>query len=178
MWKNAEYSSFLFLLAVSIRLRQLLLLLKNLLIELNVFKSYRITDRYVNYQRIATRFYILCLVISIVIPGFYTSIRIDTYEDIISNPSEHQFNQLYKEHSATLVCSCRTIAMNFSTFITMEPYYHQLCSSDLISSRWIEYHRQIDFFTYIMIMNFTRELSSIFYEPYVNRLEKSSMMRY
>lgn len=33
--------------------------------------------------------------------------------------------------------------MNYSTFINIEPQYHQVCSNDIASIQWINYH-QID----------------------------------
>ncbi|CAF4177164.1 unnamed protein product, partial [Rotaria sordida] len=57
----------------------------------------------------------------------------------IHQPSEFQFKELEKIYSSNLYCSCSTVSMNYSTFMTIEPYFHQVCLSDLISDAWINY---------------------------------------
>ncbi|CAF1033314.1 unnamed protein product [Rotaria sordida] len=57
----------------------------------------------------------------------------------IHQPSEFQFKELDKIYSSNLYCPCSTVSMNYSTFMTIEPYFHQVCSSDLISDAWINY---------------------------------------
>ncbi|UJR12006.1 hypothetical protein I4U23_016184 [Adineta vaga] len=57
----------------------------------------------------------------------------------IYNPTEFQYIQLQEESSQSLSCPCTSISMLYSHFLTIEPQYHQVCSSDLVSDRWIEY---------------------------------------
>jgi hypothetical protein len=38
-----------------------------------------------------------------------------------------------------LICPCTVVSVSYNTFVSLEPFYHQICSSDLISYHWIEY---------------------------------------
>ncbi|CAF1268170.1 unnamed protein product [Rotaria sordida] len=57
----------------------------------------------------------------------------------IHQPSEFQFKELEKIYSSNLYCPCSTDSMSYSTFITIEPYFHQVCLSDITSDAWINY---------------------------------------
>ncbi|CAF1531587.1 unnamed protein product [Adineta ricciae] len=121
------------------RIHQLKIQIKILIIELNIFKHYPSTDRQIHYQRIATRLYIIFLLISLTILSIYLSLNTEIQKKILLNPTENQYIQLQEIYSDNLLCPCTNISMNYSTFITIQPYYHQLCSSDLISLKWLDY---------------------------------------
>ena len=57
----------------------------------------------------------------------------------IYNPTESKYLQLQQLYPHTLSCPCTTVSMSYSTFIELLPYYHQLCSSDFISEKWMIY---------------------------------------
>ncbi|CAF1167899.1 unnamed protein product [Adineta steineri] len=69
----------------------------------------------------------------------YTFLKSSIQSRTISHPTQSQFIQLQQDYPRTLSCLCAEFSMNYSTFITIQPHYHQLCSSDLISDKWIEY---------------------------------------
>ncbi|CAF0805382.1 unnamed protein product [Rotaria sordida] len=75
---------------------------------------------------------------------------VDLQQKTIHQPSEFQFNELEKIYSSNLYCPCSTVSMSYSTFITIEPYFHQACSSDITSDAWINYtkgeNQQNDYF--------------------------------
>ncbi|CAF4086492.1 unnamed protein product, partial [Adineta steineri] len=51
------------------------------------------------------------------------------------------FDQLrsHPQYSSTLDCPCTNITVHYQSFISIKPYYHQLCSSDFVTrnSTWI-----------------------------------------
>ncbi|CAF4869060.1 unnamed protein product [Rotaria sp. Silwood1] len=104
-----------------------------------MFKANRSNQYQINYQRIATRLYLFLLLISLIISSFYLLFNEDLQEKTIHQPSEFQYEKLEKTYSSNLYCPCSTVSMSYSTFITIESYFHQVCSSDLISDRWINY---------------------------------------
>ncbi|CAF0761651.1 unnamed protein product [Adineta steineri] len=125
------------------RLRLLQQQFKKKLLELNLFES-DVTRQDINLTHteiISTRFYILCLIISIVILMTYTSLAIETKYFIVHNPSKMTFEQLQSnpKYSATLECPCQNISIPYGSFISISPHFHQLCSSDFISnsSAWL-----------------------------------------
>ncbi|CAF4128482.1 unnamed protein product, partial [Rotaria sordida] len=93
----------------------------------------------INYQRIATRLYLFVLLISLIIVSFYLLLNKDLQQKTIHQPSEFQFKELEKIYSSNLYCPCSTDSMSYSTFITIEPYFHQVCLSDITSDAWINY---------------------------------------
>ncbi|CAF1632663.1 unnamed protein product [Rotaria sp. Silwood1] len=93
----------------------------------------------INYQRIATRFHLFFLLISLISFSFYLLLKEDLQQKTIYQPSEFQFKELEKIYSSNLFCPCSTISMSYSTFVTIESYFHQVCSSDFMLDAWINY---------------------------------------
>ncbi|CAF0810930.1 unnamed protein product [Rotaria sordida] len=104
-----------------------------------MFKANGSNQHQINYQRIATRLYLLVLLIPLIVISFYLLLNEDLQQKIISQPSEFQYKELEKIYSSNLYCPCSTVSMSYSTLIMIEPYFHQVCSSDLISDAWINY---------------------------------------
>lgn len=52
--------------------------------------------------------------------------------------------------------------MNYSTFINIKPHYHQICSSDLVSTEWIKYNDEMDL-SAIYRFNDYRDLASNYF---------------
>ncbi|CAF0751968.1 unnamed protein product [Adineta steineri] len=120
-------------------LHQFTVFIRKIIIELNIFEHYSSTDRQIRFQRYGTRLYIFLLFSSLTVLINYTFLKSSIQSRTISHPTQSQFIQLQQDYSQTLACPCTDISMNYSTFITIQPHYHQLCSSDLISDKWIEY---------------------------------------
>ncbi|CAF0766068.1 unnamed protein product [Adineta steineri] len=125
--------------SICIRCRKLLVSTRKKLIELNLFKHYPSTDRQIRHQRYATRIYILLLCISLVILTIYTLLQRTIQSKTIPYPTQSEYLQLRKLYPNTLSCPCTSISMPYSTFIKLQPYYHQLCSSNFTSQEWISY---------------------------------------
>ncbi|CAF4015884.1 unnamed protein product [Rotaria sp. Silwood1] len=113
------------------------------IINLNIFESelsYN-NDHRRRKEIIKTRIYILLLTINITILIIYNSFSIQTQYTTISHPSQETFNNLLMnlQYSPTLECQCQNITIPYNSFISISPYYHQLCSSDFINmnSGWI-----------------------------------------
>ncbi|CAF3205316.1 unnamed protein product, partial [Rotaria sp. Silwood2] len=71
---------------------------------------------------------------------FYTLLIENIQQNTIVQPSEFQYNQLQQMYSSNLYCSCSSISMNYSTFITIQPSFHQVCSSGIVSDQLINYN--------------------------------------
>ncbi|CAF0935258.1 unnamed protein product [Adineta steineri] len=109
------------------------------LIELNIFKHSSNTDRQTKFQRYATRLYIFLLIGSMIIITIYVFLQKTIQSKTISYPTESQFSQLQKKYPQSLSCPCSSMSISYSNFTTIQPQYHQLCRSDLISPEWIHY---------------------------------------
>ena len=107
--------------------------------ELNWFSDPRSTDRHRRLQRYTTRLCIVLVIISLAIIGVLT-VRSETVSvQVLLNPNESAYQSLYDQHADRLVCPCSSMSISQSTFLSIQPMYHQLCSSDFVSWRWIEY---------------------------------------
>ncbi|CAF1186952.1 unnamed protein product [Adineta steineri] len=109
------------------------------LIELNIFKQSFNTDRQTKFQRYATRLYLFFLIGSMIIISIYVFLQKSIQSKTIYYPTESQFNQLQEKYARSLSCPCSSISISYSNFTIIQPQYHQLCRSDLISERWIQY---------------------------------------
>ncbi|UJR11793.1 hypothetical protein I4U23_015973 [Adineta vaga] len=56
----------------------------------------------------------------------------------IKSPSSKDFLHLYEQYPRTLHCPCSHTTFNQELVFSMEPEYHQVCSSQFISSDWIK----------------------------------------
>jgi hypothetical protein len=109
--------------------------------EINIFKSPPSTDRQIDFQRYATRLYIICLSISVGILGSYTLLSETVHRHVVRNPTASDYLRLEQAHASRLSCPCSLISISYARFIAIEAHYHQLCSSDFVSPKWIEYTR-------------------------------------
>ncbi|UJR34211.1 hypothetical protein I4U23_021617 [Adineta vaga] len=75
---------------------------KTRLIELNLFPNENDPHNY--SQRIGTRFYVFILLISLTSLTIYSSIVKELTHEIISNPTEFVYNELYQKYSTNLNC--------------------------------------------------------------------------
>ncbi|CAF1343282.1 unnamed protein product [Rotaria sp. Silwood1] len=100
---------------------------------LNLFDSNSNDPSTQKHERQTTRLYILSLVIAFIILFFYAITIEETKVYTIQNPSREIYDETYAEYSKTLECTCSKIAIPYSTFISIETSYHQICSSSLIS---------------------------------------------
>lgn len=126
------------------RLKNIKSLIINKLLELNMFESRESNDRQVRFERIATRLYIVSIIISLTMLGMYTFLNKNIHHKTILNPPESKYLELEKMYSNKLSCPCTSMSIPYSNFIQIEAFYHIICSSELISSRWINYLSAID----------------------------------
>ena len=79
--------------------------------------------------------YLVLLIISSVIIGFYYSIIQYTHTVVIKSPSLDKYFNVSKDVS--LQCFCKKIAIKYEEFVQIKPFYHELCQSDLVSDDYI-----------------------------------------
>ncbi|UJR07361.1 hypothetical protein I4U23_011647 [Adineta vaga] len=57
----------------------------------------------------------------------------------VQKPSLSTYEDLAKRFPSSLQCPCSDVSMEYESFLTIEPRFHQVCSSDFVSDRWIVY---------------------------------------
>ncbi|CAF1468291.1 unnamed protein product [Adineta ricciae] len=132
-------------LTVQIRklLRQFLTLLYTKSIDVNIFPL-RTFENHIDRRRakrlgqLATRLYIILLIISLVIATFYTIIEPRTLIKTFDKPSLDLYNELLLDHNGSVQCPCSTIATTYQKYVVIEPVFHQICSNSFAVDQWRE----------------------------------------
>ncbi|CAF4247845.1 unnamed protein product, partial [Rotaria sordida] len=142
-----------------------MLALKNYFVNLNIYElstDSTATDEEKEHERrsniISTRIFVIVFIIVLVGLAIIMKTRSRNTLIIVENPSEDQFTNLPSDTH----CSCSRISLTYGEFISIQTRYHQICSSDFISDRWI---KTINFglnTTYFSAYDFRTEGSAIF----------------
>ena len=112
--------------------------LKEYLSKLNIFESTANTGEQETEQErrsniIATRIYLVVLTIVLVIIALALWSRAETVVIILPHPSKEQFEVLPIDAS----CSCSRISISYGRIVSLQASFHQVCSSDFVSDRWL-----------------------------------------
>ena len=85
-------------------------------------------------ERYTTRLYIVLLILTFAFLVFYTSFtdQLNTYK--VQKPSEYTYRKLLERYSETVQCPCQTVSMAYAKFVSITWSYHQICSSQFIST--------------------------------------------
>jgi hypothetical protein len=103
----------------------------------------------------ATRICLVLLLIGVAILTIYSSITAHSISVIIHNPSKSQFDYLYEKYPSTLSCPCTHLSTPYSTIISIQPRYHQICMSDFIQEdKWLSYFNMIPY-SYASLQNYS-----------------------
>jgi len=89
------------------------------------------------HQRWSTRVYIILVALSVFVLTLYSSLIIETKTIQINNASLSVVEELQKRTSS-LQCPCTILSIPYEHLFQLEPHYHQVCSSEFITSKWIE----------------------------------------
>ncbi len=107
------------------------------------------------HGRLATLLYFILVFISLCPIILLSDFSSQTINEIISDPSIEQYQELEKEYSSTLICPCTHISIPYEDFFKIEVKYHQICSSDFVQPWWYESflslntaERKFDFLTF------------------------------
>ncbi|CAF1335115.1 unnamed protein product [Adineta steineri] len=106
--------------------------------KVNVFED---TNRTVTIQQqcVATRIYLLLLVISLFIVVLYTSLTYYLNTFTITKPSLEQYQQLQQRYGSDAVsCPCSRLSIAHSSFITLQCNFHPVCTSPFISDPYLQ----------------------------------------
>ncbi|CAF1354313.1 unnamed protein product [Rotaria sordida] len=93
---------------------------------------------------IATRFYIILIIIGLIILGFYTSLLKHSQTLTVKKPSLSKFEELHSMYASTLNCPCSRFSMSHSRIMSLRPRYHSICSSEFIEDYWLAYFADVE----------------------------------
>lgn len=73
----------------------------------------------------------------------YTSLATITKTMTVTNPAMDQYLHLYSKYPQTLSCPCTKISIDYRSLLNIQYSFHQVCTSDFITTEWIAF---LDFF--------------------------------
>ncbi|CAF4171623.1 unnamed protein product, partial [Adineta steineri] len=139
--KTSQQDQMKFITRMKILLKNLLKLLYTELITLTIFPSYsfgHINDRIraKRLNQLASRLYILLLIIGFVILSLQTLVQPEVLTKTYTKPSLETYEYLLENHGDTVHCPCSITSSTYGKYIKIEAIFHQVCSSQFISSEW------------------------------------------
>ncbi|CAF1199621.1 unnamed protein product [Adineta steineri] len=129
--------------------------------RMNRFKQLRDYIRKINFfndaettsvidQLFATRIVIFLMTIALIIIITWASLTIQTHSVTIPSPSETIFKQLSVRYPNTLSCRCTQTSIHHHQFLSFDPQYHPICTSQFISHLFISALSKINMSDYYM----------------------------
>ncbi|CAF1506958.1 unnamed protein product, partial [Adineta steineri] len=106
---------------------------------INLFDSESNNMETIRLERISTKLYLLVFTICIYSITIYTIFSDKTIHQSFSNPSQNDYNNLLMSYSKSLDCPCNKISITYKDFIEIDATFHQICSSDFVNMKWINY---------------------------------------
>ncbi|CAF1306573.1 unnamed protein product [Adineta steineri] len=105
--------------------------------EINLFETDATDNISIRIQRLCTWFFISTFTTSLLIVTIYASLYAEEVHITIQNPTIDFYAELASKYS--IECDCSETSVPHKEFISLQPIYHQVCSSDFVTQRWIDY---------------------------------------
>ena len=106
------------------------------ILTLNIFRQTGGTDENEHERKsnvIATRIYLIVFILMLTVVALGSWLTTQTMIYTIPHPTQDQVNSLPADRQ----CACSHLSLNYGDFVTLETSFHPVCSSDLVSDRWI-----------------------------------------
>ncbi|CAF3562548.1 unnamed protein product [Adineta steineri] len=109
--------------------------------RINLFKDINETNEEdIKNQKISTVIFLILFTISIIALFLYSSLTPITKTVVVQQPSLSDYQQLEEKYSNTLLCPCSSVSNEYNKFISsFTPTFNQVCSSDFVSDKWLDY---------------------------------------
>ncbi|CAF4216179.1 unnamed protein product, partial [Adineta steineri] len=106
--------------------------------EINLFETNATDTISIRIQRLTTWFFISIFTACLLIVTIYASLHTDMVRIEIKNPTIDLYDKL-AANNYSIECDCSETSVPHKEFISLQPIYHQVCSSDFVTQRWIDY---------------------------------------
>ncbi|CAF4154849.1 unnamed protein product, partial [Adineta steineri] len=109
--------------------------------RINLFQDIDETNEEdIKNQKISTIIFLMLFTISVVALFLYSSLTPITKTVVVEQPSLSDYQQLEEKYSNTLLCTCTSVSNEYNKFISsFTPTFNQICSSDFVSDKWLDY---------------------------------------
>ncbi|CAF1157996.1 unnamed protein product [Adineta ricciae] len=105
----------------------------------NLFDSRTTDPLIIRREILSTRLYIILVLVSLIILTTYASLSQQNETKTVLFPSESVYKNLLKTYTNNLQCTCTKVLIPYEKFVKTNPSFHQVCSSDFISQKWIDF---------------------------------------
>ncbi|UJR12699.1 hypothetical protein I4U23_016873 [Adineta vaga] len=95
------------------------------------------TEIQIKHQKIITRVYMVLLIGLFLILLLLISLNTEIITKTIKRPTLIVYKDLHDQYSNTLIYPCSYMMIPYNKFVSLSPILHQVCSSDLITDKWI-----------------------------------------
>jgi hypothetical protein len=114
--------------------------LRDTVVKVNVFNNRSNEELVIKRERLNTRLYLVIVTIALVITILYATLEQHRFSVRIKLSSLIEFQKWQVKYTQTLHCPCLQTAIEYQNFINLsQPLFHQICSSDFVTSEWNEY---------------------------------------
>ena len=91
-------------------------------------------------QQIINRVHFIIMVFLLIVFYFVSFLPSRQITVEVSQPSFSTYQTLLKEHgSQWLECSCAKLAISYESFLSIQPRFHEICSSAFVSGEWLKH---------------------------------------
>ena len=90
-------------------------------------------------RQMARRIHIILVVVTLSILSLTIFLVPQVVTIEIAQPSLSTYQKLSNTFSDSLQCPCSKISIEYESFVTVQPRFHQICSSEFMSHNWILY---------------------------------------
>ena len=112
--------------------------------QVNLFKNaQKRTEQDIKQQKITSYIYLILFLTSIIVLILYNLLNTEMVTEKIPNPISATYEKLEKQYSNALTCPCSMTTIPYQKFMSFDPIFHQICSSDFISNEWILMSKEI-----------------------------------
>lgn len=94
--------------------------------QLNIFENGVTDAKVVRQQRWSTRLYMVLFITLVIVFAARGGTEKQIIEVAVSDPSYDTFQSLQKKYPNTLKCPCTNIAVEYQSFIQIQPIFHQV----------------------------------------------------
>ena len=107
-------------------------------LQLNIFKTHTSNEQTAFQELLATRIYVISIITLLLTAGISVTFRGQTENIVEYSPSISRFSYFAKVYPNTIKCRCSKIAIAYETFVNIKADFHQVCSSEFITQKWID----------------------------------------
>ncbi|CAF1129182.1 unnamed protein product [Adineta steineri] len=136
-------------------------MIRERLIKLNLFDTETNDEHIKRNELLSTRIYLFILLTLLLLLTFYEVFQMENNLINIEKPNKEEYEKFKLIYLNNLKCPCQQISISYKEFVNLTVEYNEICLSDFISEKWINY-LFYDNTSYYFQLDFRHDASSKF----------------